>query len=81
MGKEFNLSEKRDTTRCSVCYTGVWYKEEDVKELIKRLKEPINDVDCIRFEQETGKDYRTATTEEVRIWKTNKLAGDKLIWK
>ena len=60
MVKEFNLSEKRQE-----CVDTWRYREEDVKEFIKRLKEEF--------------DYETYYPFEKLEKAIDKLAGDKLI--
>jgi hypothetical protein len=57
--EEFNLSDKDSLEDVN----GVWRKEEDIKEFLKKLKEEM----------------RNYNTVQQRIRFINKLAGDELI--
>jgi len=59
MVKEFNLRERRQDEYGDYCY-----KEDDVKEFIKRLKEGTNKQGFVKY---------------ILIKDLDKLAGDKLI--
>ena len=74
MKKEFNLSEKRESKGLRF-----WYRQQDVKEFIKRIKE--NSVEIHNCD-ENCKGYKACQISEslvIRKDVLDKLAGDGLI--
>jgi len=73
MKEEFNLSEKRYFDNITSNIDNQVYREEDVKEFIKRLKDPDSKVNPTHFCGKTGVFRLSEWWEEI-----DKLAGEKL---
>lgn len=65
--KEFNLSKKKKVVKPVYADAGIYYREENVKEFIRLLKERAEDMNCY------GSNVIAVDVESI-----NNLAGEKL---